>query len=843
MVLPPVICPPFEPIVPESTGGGSGPDGLDGSGDPDTPLTEWIDPWPTGGLDPVIDGGTVESTLDTSTVIGEEIDGINRGCWFPPALPVPEATEVVRATTMAIGEESGEAFDPADFWLEPKPAADGSDTWSSDGTDSSVPEGFEDVFWTEPADTEIGWIPEESIRPFGFEVPFSDSDLDATDAGSSLDGGADTIAEFDLGSSSPEQADGSEFSKNVSFSDPVTFSCWIDQALPPLLLSTAVPLPSDPSDEAVAGSSDQAFGEDTSTPSGSIDGVATDNSSEISLEADPPSEPMLFTTMAVGEEAGDVAYIPSLPLDASIVEDPFIPALPPELGHDGNADDFSTWTDVVPVESGMPVKLDLDVSDGFADDSSLATDSAQTDFTDSSDDGLFVDTYEYGTYSYVYNPDYSECDYFTDSADYSDYSDYIYNTVPEPWGYVSIDGSYDYYDSDQEITYYDCFDATTDSEEYNQTVYASGATTYQSLPIFATCHGEVDPAEPTDSLSYLVDPPLYDGIEVDSSISIVADPDSNVLGDDANSTESNLEEVSETHLVELFDSNVLPTWTTKAYGEDASGGFDPYQTIVEDDFINDPIFTLGEVLISEHYNVLFETLVGMADNQETIDSPENSEINIAPRPLLGRGQDSDGVIKPWYRSAVFKAAESESSDSSESASTSLQETLDGEFTSVVFDSEPKAMLAEFTPDTEPDPRILSTLSTLKSEVLAASSIDVSTPAPAIDPLSAASGILSPSNPVSAPLTSPAESAPLQSVANQEIPQSAAITNVSDGPPSVALTPVGSPPAVTAPAETNQLTTTFDQDGVNPISLLFQDPGRKAPNPLENFELPLLSSKS
>ncbi|MEB3316764.1 MAG: hypothetical protein VKO39_01265 [Cyanobacteriota bacterium] len=833
---PPVYCCSITvPLVPQATDGEIGFDPLDASVDPLPPLTGGIDPLPPGELDSVIDGGIVEFPIDTPTEEGEIFAGSTRGCWFPPALPVPEAEEAGWVTTLAIGEEAGEPVDPQEIWLEPNPAADGSETWSQEATDTEGIAGFEDVFWTKPAPTESVDRPEDSFPPFGFEDPSTEVGVAPTDPGSSLEGGAETDPdgvvdpEYDPDQPPEEQAGGSDWGKDDSFVSPDTVSCWNDGfELPPLGIPLTEPLPGDSFLEPVAWSSEPASEEDASSGGGSDDGISSDDSTDKSLEEE---QIPLMTTMAVGEETGAVSLIPCLPPEFATGEDPFLPSEPGQEGHGEQEPDLIGVVD--PILGDPFVSEDPGDNAAAPSDGDLASDPGPTDFADVDlidDDDWNADSFDY----YDYGSDYF-CDY--------DYYDYNYSGESD-----FFDGSSEWI-SDLEFSEENASAETGSEDSFTSDVENSDEIIHATLSIIS---GEKFSYRPITLDNYSSDVNFIEGDEFrcyDNCVyqdswydeattgeAFTSDPfidDPAVLPTEELQTGSVSEEISpeadsSADSVEVI-SDVIPHpgITTKAFGEESGSGFDlyPYKQFVEEDFIDDSLFTFiveldveedssTETIFLTSFDDSGEVDSGEADicvladsstgNENAVEGSEHFADGDVYTPPVGRGQDSDGVIKPWYRTLVFK-------DVSESGILYSLSSPESDDTTVT------------TPDSSTS----------------------STPTAAVPISPDPTEVVSTADPGASSLPSPTESDPLQSVANPEAEASpvAPSSNASVGTPALALTPVESPLPVAAAVDSDPVTSSGGLEGVNPGSSLLEDAGRKAPNPLEYLGLPLLSSSS
>jgi hypothetical protein len=750
--LPPLICPGFEWVIPEPVVCPGvdlvPPDllpiepGLDGQ------VTDSGEPIPpTGGFDPVIDGGwtdaPVEDGLDsfqpepapfeedsfaTTMALGEEGgDFIIHNCWLPPYLPFPDTSELPSLTSFAIGEESGDQFDPSGIWLDGKPAVDEVDPWVQDWSGDSDSVTFDDGFSSEQPTSETEIDPEGSIQPFISGVPLTDIFLDGFDPAAigstddtvglpvdqvdfNLESGIDPP--FDPGSQSTNDFDfGTIEAQDPNF-DIQPISCtfytyystldWYE--IPFVQLEDIVSFGGD-------GFSDITSTDLTTEVLDAGDGLSEGVSLVLPSQPDPSPADFTVTTCAMGEESGDGWLDPWEPIDA-VTEN----------------DSSSPFEAVDPSDEGVGGQ------DGFISD---------------------IDGIDY-TYELGY-PDIYPIGVLYDEVSYDDgYFDY--------WTWL-------------DNPYYFTDDSTFDFNIEN--------------PVLIACFDQVDlplPCEPLFPDFPLLTPPsdvgsLPDGGETVELSWLDADTSEPLTEDSV--PEDSISEVliledSGDSFFESIDWTMPYGYITKAFGEDSGGMFEFGETIFEKESPLDlDVFVFGYHAPLGCGGYLRKDPLEVELHEWTSEVPDPDPI-----PLTTRGQDSDGVIKPWYRTVVTAPVEGEGLASAETSLT----------TSEPSGSNPS--VAVISPST-----VVDAPPTTSSTEESGSGI-VTFPVGPQDDVPSTSG----------------ESALPTTVTSVETP------SVVSG---------DSEPPATAPAE----------PAVDPFALFLLDSGGPAPNPPEAFALPLLTAKS
>ena len=466
IALPPLVCPGFEWVIPEPVvcpGVDLAPPdplpseaGLDAQGAGSGDLIP-----ATGGPDPLIDGGSTDfavgdgfdplqpepapfddASFATTMSVGEEGgDSIIFNCWLPPYLPFPDTAELSSVTSFALGEESGDQFDPSGIGLDGKPPVDETDPWLQDWSGESDFGGFDEGFPSDQPLSETEIDPEGSIETFVPGVPLTDFVLDAFDptAGGSPDDPVDVNLEsdtsfpFDLGFPATNDSDLGTIDYQDPFFDFQPIAC--------IVYTYNVTFESyisiTPFEEFVPLDGEEYTQETFEDVSGDVRGAGDvpfqDDS--LVLPSDPELVPadLTFTTCAIGEESGDGWLDPWQPVDAVIEVDPSSPSQagdPSDEGAGDSSDEAAGDPVVFLIDDGtadstdpQPIYIDGgNIYDEYNSDPSFTPEFESV--LDNSDPGLSEETFDFT--------------YF----DFNNYYEYIESTDDSLFVY---NGSTDYY--------------------------------------------------------------------------------------------------------------------------------------------------------------------------------------------------------------------------------------------------------------------------------------------------------------------------------------------------------------------------------------------------------------
>jgi hypothetical protein len=886
IALPPLVCPPFELAVPEPSGWEPGFDGqADGSDALASP--------PTGGADPLIDGGTSDSPVDSgfgslnpdpgsiedvplaiTMAMGEEGEGVDvviHNCWLPPYLPFPDTTELPIATTMAIGEESGDVFDGSSIGLEGKPAGDGVDPWLQNWFDQPDFSAFEDGVSSEldPApEPEAG--PEDSPH-FVSGVPLTDFALDGFDltevgsVGDQIDINLelDPDSFLDPGSYSTEDIhlETTVEQAPVFYFQPFACVLYVETSFiyPEIsFIDSYIPFEND----FAGGEGPSGSGDELTEPSPSESSTDTFDTGDVLPQEDvtdqlselfPVPEEIVFTTMAVGEESGDGWVDPWEPLEPLIEVDPFLPFLPSGSGDDESGEPPSVPSDEASSEIDSSGWVDQSSTDGFVDEGGTAnTEPVPADSTD--------EPFDEGS-EFLIDP------YVPADIEYPEFIDdyYGYPGYPEYFEYVEyIDPSEHFPELQYENVYfYDDYYRPKFEYEYID----FNLVLHKKPPVAIACYDQFEFLPPVED--FTPDPTLLDStlefypvFEEDnpgdtSEVSVEISLELPSV-DDPPSVDSGSEGFDEFGSLPMDPDQIVDEWingspsfgsiTTKAYGEESGGGnFFRGDVICDKKLLDDTEspFLIDSLQLESDFVVTDEFIT--ADGEEDQSGSQSSDGDSPP--IIGRGQDPDGVIRPWYRTLVYAAVEdfhSEPAEHSEQDGLAFEADAPSGLVVLWVENEATESSTDFTLDFSTVPSLGCIQFSSSSEVLldefdsgsTLTSLSIAAPATAglstnpeagsILPASADQVSDDPSQPEDAPeLTAGPHDAETTTVADRALP----VANTAEDVPS------GSS------GDTDQPSPTPEEQAANPISLLLQDSGGIAPNPLESFDLPLLTSNS